>query len=306
MTDPASHNPLVAASPGGLADYPIAELKQHLLLYLPNPPGPKTVKQVLDVYFATWGDPFTEFCSTAFAATPEDWNAPSRQFFFDQLLPNLRKGRHWGYSLSDGRTRDSQALMFHGYFPVSEAEKASFFQFEFGWQVEPRRLMQFVLDVVAVLPCLSGYAGFMFQRHRTLVRSSYDQIYAWAHRYWGVEVYDVDASAGRMKSSFTCVNWITILGHDLAKAFPEAMATARRQAFASYDLAHCTVLQAAPQPRLGDRHREWLSDYARLAQALEPLQVRDHPRFADGSLSRWTEETTNAWLRRFTEPDQVG
>ena len=119
-------------------------------------------------------------------------------------------------------------------------------------------------------------------------------------------MYDIDASAPRMKSSFTCVNWITLIGHEIAKACPEAVDEGQRSAFASHALAGCTVLQAAPRPALGDRHREWLSGYARLARALEPLQVRDHPPFAEGSLSRWTAENTNAWLRRFTEPDQVG
>ena len=44
-------NPLVKLSPDGPTDYRLAELKQHLLLFLESPPGPKTVKRVLDLYF---------------------------------------------------------------------------------------------------------------------------------------------------------------------------------------------------------------------------------------------------------------
>ena len=90
MTDASLRNPLVADSPGGLADHALTELKKHLLLYLPGPPGPKTIRRVLDLYFATWGDPFKEFCSTSFGAEPQDWDGLGRQRFLDQLLPNLR------------------------------------------------------------------------------------------------------------------------------------------------------------------------------------------------------------------------
>ena len=59
------------------------------------------------------------------------------------------------------------------------------------------------------------------------------------------------------------------------------------------------ILQAGSRPVLGDRNRlEPLDGYKAIARALEPIQVRRHGSFGG---SRWTEENTMAWLRRFTE-----
>src|SRR5947207_3036171 len=117
-------SPLVKFSPDDPTGVPLAELKQHLLLFTASPPGPKTARRVLDLYFDMWGDPFVKYASTAFGSGPSEWNKPDRQRFLSSELPQLRQHVDWGYSFSDGRKTDSWMLMFHGYRPFTDAGKA--------------------------------------------------------------------------------------------------------------------------------------------------------------------------------------
>jgi hypothetical protein len=302
MTDQSQANPLFETSPRGAADYPLVELKQHLTLFVPDPPGPKTVQQVLDCYFTHWGDSFTQYYSTAFGYGPEPWDAAARARFYSAELPQLRQGVHWGYALSDGRVTDSRALVFHGYRPASQPAKASFFRFEFEWAADAQQLRAFAGDLLDIVSCLSGYGGYVFQRHASLLKSSYDQIYAWSRRYWGVEVVDLDVTVDYMRTAYKAVNWITIIGDPLAQAHSDALQRAKLAAHAFEVRSGGTLLTTGPVPLLGDRHRGRLTGYEAVALALQPMQVQDHAPFGDGTLSRWTEENTNAWLRRFTDP----
>src|SRR5262249_23120656 len=114
MADGVSPNSLVVQSPNGPYGFSLVELKKHLLLYETSPPGPKTVKKVLDLYFDTWGDPFVEYAPTAAGFGSSAWDAGARRHFFEQELPDLRKHVKWGYSFGDGRKSNSWRLMFHG------------------------------------------------------------------------------------------------------------------------------------------------------------------------------------------------
>jgi hypothetical protein len=257
----------------------------------------------MDAYFDLWGDPFVEYAPTVIGFGSSAWNPMARRAFFERELPDLRKHARWGYSFGDGRNSDSWKLMFHGYFPVSEKGKTSFYWFEFDWQVNPTKFLEFVNSVMSIVTCMSGYGGFMFQYHPTLVRSSYNQIFVWARRYWGVEVQDIDVTSNYMGSAYKCVNWITIVGERLREQNPEAIEQAKRVAYGHHQASGGMVFQASHVPELGDRNRsESLPGYVLLAEALRPIQAFDHREFAEGSGSRWTQDASNAWLRRLTDP----
>ena len=307
MTERLANNPLVEFAPDDGTGVPLAELKQHVLLFVESPPGPKTVRQVLELYFQTWGDPFVKYASTAFGSGSSEWADQARLRFITKELPRLRKHVDWGYSFSDGRKTDSWMLMFHGYPPFTESGKTSFYRFEFDWQVEAKRLKNFAIDLVDVVTCISGYVGFAFQgRPRSFACSSFNQVFAWARRYWGVEAQDLDVTVNHMAEAFKCVNWITIIGERLRQHNPGAVDLARSAAYAHESRSGGMLFQASDKPMLGDRNkREVLRGYVALAEALKELQVKNHGAFGEGSGSRWTEESTNAWLRRFTEPENV-
>jgi hypothetical protein len=297
-------NPLLVPSPDHTVRWPLAELKQHLLLFQESPPGPRTARAVYDLYLSFWGDRFRLYRSTVAGRLLEKWDATARRRFENVELPDLRRHENWGYVFADGKTTGSWLFMFHGYAPYSEAGKASFFRFEFDWQVEPGRLLEFAQLVLQRIRCVSGYGGYVFQGQPLgpLGRSSFDQIHAWARRYWGPEVQNLDLTANEMLHGYKCLSWLTAIGQRLEARDPESVAAAERTAFRSYRQPGGVLLQAGIGPALLDRNRaEPLDGYLELARALEPLQVRTHEAFGG---TRWTEAETMAWLRRFTDPSE--
>jgi|GEM_PF-1741137 len=300
-------NPLIKFISEDRSTVPIAELKQHLIFYLDSPPGPKTVSKVLELYFNSWGDRFVEYSSTAFGSLMQPWNSQVQKQFEHNKLPDLRKVRDWGYAFSDGRGSDSWMLMFHGYKPVSEGNKASFYRFEFDWNVDTSALKKFTVDLLKIINCVSGNGGYVFQGQPRGPNSSisFEQIFLWAKRYWGVEVQDLDLTVQYMTDSFKCVNWLTIIGGNLAERNPRVIADAKKTAYQSIKINENFLFQASEMPLLGDQNRnEKLEEYVALARVLEPIQVVEHDSFGNETGPGWGKESTNAWNRRFTEPDR--
>ncbi|CAL8480008.1 type VI immunity family protein [Caballeronia sp. S22] len=296
-------NPLISPSPDPAVPFALAELKQHLLLFVDTPPGPKTARAVYDLYMRTWGDPFRRYCSTDPGYPLLEWTPEARQRFEQVELLRLRRFEAWGYGFFESRATDAWLMMFHGYRPSSEPGHASFFRFEFDWALPPERLLRFTQDVLGIVRCVSGYAGYFFQAQANgpLARSSFNQVYALARRYWGVEAEDLDVTAKNMLDAYKCPSWLTVIGQRLESKDADAVAAARSVAYRWQRLPGGLILQAGAAPELGDRHRhERLATYEAIAQALLPLQVRDHASFGG---TRWTADTTNGWLQRFTAPD---
>ncbi|MDR5741127.1 MULTISPECIES: type VI immunity family protein [unclassified Caballeronia] len=296
-------NPLISPSPDPAVAIPLAELKQHLVLFVDTPPGPKTARAVYDLYLSTWGNPFCSYCSTALGNLMQDWTPAARLRFEQVELPELRRSRTWGYGFFDNRATDAWLMMFHGYQPASEPGRASFYRFEFDWALPAERLLKFTQDLLGIVGCVSGYAGYFFQAQANgaLGKSSFNQVYAWARRYWGVEAEDLDVTVMHMRDAYKCPSWLTVIGQRLESKAPNAVAAAQSVAYRSSRLPGGVILQAGEAPELGDRHRhERLANYEAIAQALLPLQVRNHASFGG---TRWTTETTNGWLHRFTASD---
>ena len=298
-----SSNPLCVWSPDSDSS-PLAELKQHLILYLDSPPGPATARSVYELYLRTWGDRFQIYAPTSFGSLPRKWTAKTRRNFESNEIPVLREFQDWGYVFTDDRRIDSWLFRFHGYKPFTEAGKSSFFASSSigGWHRSS--CFGSLRDVLELVQCVSGNAGYMFQGQPAgpYARSSFDQIYSWARRFWGVEVQDLDVTVNHMLDGYKCPSWLTIVGRRLAALSPTTIPLARSVAFASFVTTGGVILQAGQTPILGDRHRfEPLEHYVAIARALEPIQVRKHGGYGG---SRWTEENTMAWLRRFTEPER--
>jgi Protein of unknown function (DUF3396) len=293
-------NPISYLAPDG---GPLVELKQGLVLYLKHPPNPDRARIVYDHYLSHCGNRVRAYRSTYRVAPEVEWNLRSRQEFETLKLPNLRQANHWGYAFHDGRTFDSWLFMFHGYRPHTEAGRTSFLRYDFDWQVDPGFLQAFARELIGLVPCLSGFAGYYFQGRLAYNISSFNRMYALARRYWGVEAHSLDVSVKYLLAGYKCVNWLTIIGDELRTAHPAVLGQARNAAFAYHDTPNATLLQAQLLPALGDRHRrERLPGYEAVAGALLPLQITEHAPFGG---EWWDEDNTIRYIRRFTHPNEV-
>lgn len=265
-----------------------------------------TAARVLEAYFDLVGDRFVQYRSSAFGSVLQPWNSATRRRFMTTELPELRRQRNWGYVLSDGQNRGSWLLMFHGFRPVSEPERASFLRFEFDKAFSPTVLRALATQLLEITPCTSGTGGYVFQGHPRgpLGRASWNQIFAWARRYWGVDVYDLDAVTYHTRRGLTSVSWLTLIGPSVANLDPSTMERVHEVATETVTTSGGTLVQAGTVPILGDRNQsEDLSDYETLAAVLEPFQIQGPLVFGEGYRSRWDEEMTEAWLRRFIDPE---
>jgi len=279
---------------------PLVELKQHLVIFVKDPPGPKSARIVYDSYLSYCGDIFKKYKSTFPGAFLEEWTPEVRRHFEQKLLPALRARAEWGYGFSDGKPQDSWLFMFHGFRPFQEPNMASFYRFEFDWQVGATFLRGFADHLIQELSFLSGYGGYFLQGRpgSKYAVASYDRIFALAMRFWGCEVTDIELTAEQMKKGYKCVNWLTIIGEPFRSRFRTEMEKAKSVAYDYAETQFGTLLQATESPLLGDRNRFARMDgYVEIARALLPIQITEHGSFGG---NRWTDENTIAWIRRFT------
>jgi hypothetical protein len=282
---------------------PLIELKTGLVFYLEHSPSPAKARLVYDHYLKHCGDRIRVYRSTTVSSPLKNWNRNAQKTFENQELPNLRQRDHWGYVFSDKKVTDSWLFMFHGYRPVSEVGRASFYRFDFDWQVDLNFLRDFARELIELVPCLSGFGGFYFQGRLAHRKKSYNRMFALARRYWGIEAHNLDVSVNHLLDGYKCVNWLTIIGHKLRRSHPEAMQEAKSVAFAYHESQYATLFQAQAAPGFGDRHRrEVLDGYVALAKVLLPLQITYHAPLG-GDL--WDEDNTMRYLRRFTHPKEV-
>lgn len=281
---------------------PLVELKQHLVFFVPTPPGPQTARRIYDGYLRSIGNIFAQYRSTWPSAPLQTWTNSEQSHFEQVRLPALRKTVDWGYGFSDGKPVNSWLFMFHGFRPFQEPEKASFYRFEFDWRVDSAFLRKFAEAMMESVPFLSAYGGYLLQgRPSSKYESlSYDQIFSLARRYWCCEVEDIELTAEQMKMGYKCVNWLTLIGEPFRSRFPAAIEQAKSAAYDYAENPFGVLLQVSEQPLLGDRNRQAdLSAYVKVADALLPIQMPTHrPFWSD----RWQNGETMAWARRFTHP----
>jgi len=297
-------NPIIEMTKDKNDHVPLVELKQHLVIYVNNPPGPKSARRVYDAYIDFCGDIFKIYKSTFPCAALKKWTPSTRYQFEQNILPELRKRKEWGYGFSDDKSQDSKLFMFHGFRPYQQPNLASFYRFEFDWQVNSDFLRGFAEHLSVEIPFLSGYGGYFLQGRPSKYRAdSYSRIWALVRRFWGCEVADIEVTAAQMKKGYKCVSWLTMIGEPFHAEFHQEIAKAKSVAYDLSESRFGILLQAAERPVLGDRNRnEDLEGYIEIAKALLPLQCSSHEPFGN---NLWTEENTMAWLRRFTHPDDV-
>lgn len=282
------------------AECPVAEIIQHVILFVETPPGPITARAVYDVYRSVWGDPFDYYAPTTFGNLRREWSEKARFRFENQELPDLRLHDDWGYMFWQDRPKDAWQFAFHGYKPVSEPGKASYYRFEFDRKVDPQKIKSFVSSLLQIVHCISGYAGYAFRGFDAgpHAKDSFDQRYRWAMRYKGVEMVETDVTAASMLNGYKSPNWLTVIGEPLRARAPEAVDSAMAVAHDARREPGGVVLQASEVPLMGDRNKqEAMPGYEAIARKLIPIQIKHHGSFGG---SRWTEENTMDWLRRFT------
>ena len=193
---------------------PLYQFKFGLVFYTAYPPGPKRAGAVFDLYESLYPNRIRRYIPTTPGSIPSNWTPAVTREFRSRWLPALRQGPVWGYGFDDGRDEDAYLFMFHGFRPVTEKGMASFFRFEFPWNVDQAEVRQLAADVARAVPFENGFGGYFFKPSVTR-SASYDAMYAVCQRFWGVEAWNLEVAVRYVLDGFAGVNWLTLIGEGL-------------------------------------------------------------------------------------------
>lgn len=169
----------------------------------------------------------------------------------------------------------------------------------------PTALVELAAEAASRGAILSGVGGYAAAWNPHQKPTAFWEIHAWCKRYVGLDVQDADAMAWRAHEGLPGTNWITLVGDaaaDRLRIDPAALASGPWQhGVAARRLPHALLLQAGPEPVLGDVNRgEFPWAYAEVARRLAPAFVKEPTPYWGG----FTENgDTLAWLRRLVEPE---
>jgi hypothetical protein len=165
--------------------------------------------------------------------------------------------------------------------------------------------MRFALDVANTARFYSGHGGLSFSFNPWHKPYAFDEIYARARRYWGVDIHDLNLTLPLMRNAIKGVNWLTMLGRGFSSEPGMEASLAALGTGGGVDVQPCShgvVLRAGPLPLPGDSNRlhPGLQPYFDVAAALKSLYLDKHPDFVGEGFIK--NGNTVGWIRRFVDP----
>lgn len=214
------------------------------------------------------------------------------------------KRSFWRMELANQATAPDLSFEFCDLDQTLECERASFLRFRFPVSFPPERLVEIAREILVLLPVWHGTAGFMFSVAETERDIAYDQVWAWARRYWGVQVVDTRSGSWDAIQGLLGTNWLTLLGAQFLSEKPLNLSV-RDFAGGPVSMRNCgggVLVQAGLRPILGDLNLfEDVSAYAAAARLLSAASIQEPTPFP----GMFTDHvSTLAWIRRFEEPSK--
>lgn len=177
---------------------------------------------------------------------------------------------------------------------------------------DPQRFANLAKAMVGRLKFATGNAGFSVNMALDGIgddRAEDSHVYMLSRRFDGLDIGVPWDSAYYGKHGLRTINWLTFVGDDLMQRMQgrENVRAALPPDIPVTDLEHGLMIQASPQPVLGDVNRqERPDDYYRVGRALQPLALQ-LPAILDPETTRVEgygsriggHDNTERWCKRF-------
>jgi hypothetical protein len=208
-----------------------------------------------------------------------------------------------GILIWDGGEASCWSFNIEGIFEPDEPAQASFCQIIFPDDVQPDAIIEAARGLGDCLPFLSGHAGYTALFSTSSKKRAFDQIYAWAKRYLGLEVEDLNRTLPVVLDAIKGANWLTLISRNFWERLKDRDNGPQLRLPSGPIIefrAHGTLITAGDRPILGDRNRGEFPDiYASVEELIRPVKVTSHPEF----MGRFEENAeTMAWLNRLIDP----
>ncbi|WP_054312729.1 type VI immunity family protein [Mesorhizobium sp. 1M-11] len=161
-------------------------------------------------------------------------------------------------------------------------------------------------DIIDNVEFISGHGGLTFAYDPWQRIAAFDHIYAQAKRYWGLDIENMNLTVPVSNTGIKTVSWLTLFGKGLSAVDPAWTELVR--GCASLPLVNIErgrrgyLMRLGLEPDIEDMNRpKTMNDlYFQASRRLEPLFLREHPRFS-GRLF-FENADTMGWIRRFINP----
>jgi len=275
-----------------------------LTLYLKTPPLAADVVAAWEVYQRVCPSDKRRFIKTTEMFFWDELSKPDRLESLAPYLEGQDERLDHGVAFRDDDLVEGWSFNVEGVLPddLDVDQCASFCQVLFPPNTNHTKVYELALGLANSLDFLSGHAGYscVFDPWRKF--TAFDTIYAWAKRYWGLDVQDLNLTLPCVLDAIKGANWLTMVGSEFwdrltfsGEKFPQfkTAVTVTATKFGK-------MIRAGEVPVLADRNRrEFPIEYAEVEAALWDLKLQDHPEFA-GRFG--VEEATMKWFRRLKEP----
>jgi hypothetical protein len=275
-----------------------------LTLFLPDAPTRAEILKAWGAYKSVCPASRLTFVKSAGMNFFERLESAAAPGALDPYLAEQDRRRDEGISVWDG-VEDEAGWSFdmRGVVLPGGTPSASYCRVFFPDDVHEDLIHQLAIALAESIPFLSGYGGYTCAFDPWKRGFAFNQIYAWAKRYLGLDVDDLNATLPGVLRAIKGADWLTLVGNSLWQRLaeeaggpprfdPPVMAERRQFGW---------VIRAGEHPVLADRNRrEFPEAYAAVERVLLPIKTQSHPEFA----GRFEEEgATMAWLRRLVEPE---
>lgn len=210
----------------------------------------------------------------------------------------------WRVEAANQIERPESSVEFADLHTTAGRQRASYFRIRMPMASSPRSLLTIALHFLERVPALSGSAGYQFNAAEDGREAAYDQIWAWARRYWGVEVVNPQAGSWDALNGLLGVNWLTLVGADLRQQKLSAIdfGTPADDGLEILPGRYGTIIQAGTSPKLGDLNNfEDISSYVAAARLVAPALIEKPSGFFGMFVD---QKSAGPWVRRFLSPNE--
>ncbi len=225
---------------------------------------------------------------------------------FHRLREAMDHDKEWGWCAGGGEHhRDASPSQIRAWAGTSNYNlnyfRAGFpvemFSNDFG------RFVALVKRFAERLPFFFGYAGFFFNNSLEASTEQRNEQYLLpvAMRFSGVEVEEDISTSLCCEDSIKGVNWLTLLSPVLVERLggKAALRAQLGEAVVLHDLATGLMIQAGPEPGLGDVNAgERLPFYREVHRALTPIRNPNHYMLGARIFGK---DETRRWMTRFDD-----
>lgn len=233
--------------------------------------------------------------------------AKTRRPYFEPERIRIREGRAFKAALWDGKPiGDSNGSWSFTCIAILLRSTGShaFARLLAPLSTGPGVLHKTARALAANVSFYSGHGGLVFAYDPWLKEGAFDDIYAMARRYWGIDIEDLNGTLPLMKSGIKAVSWLTLIGNPFLPVIQEGLTGLASVPQVTLErLEHGTLVLAGSSPIPGDQNHpdQSLNPYFAIASTLRPLFLTHHPDFSGERFVK--NHNTVSWIRRFIEPE---